>query len=122
MAAVRGRETKPERAVRSALHALGLRFRLYLASLPGSPDIVLRRYYTVVLVHGCFWHGHGCPRGKAPSSRLDSGFPSLPVIVSGMRDRLRSCRLLDGAFWSYGNAKRRTKRNSHNGWRGCSSA
>jgi DNA mismatch endonuclease, patch repair protein len=77
MAAVRGRDTTPERAVRSALHALGLRFRLHQASLPGSPDIVLRRHQTVVLVHGCFWHGHDCPRGKVPSTRPDFWLPKL---------------------------------------------
>ncbi|WP_307614393.1 very short patch repair endonuclease [Variovorax boronicumulans] len=68
MAAVRGRDTGPELAVRKMLHGLGLRFRLHRPGLPGTPDIVLPRHYSVVLVHGCFWHGHTCPRGRVPSS------------------------------------------------------
>lgn len=96
MAAVRSRDTKPERAVRRELHALGLRFRLHQASLPGSPDIVLRRHHTVVLVHGCFWHGHDCPRGKAPSTRLDFWLPKL----AGNRQRdARQKRELQALGW-----------------------
>jgi DNA mismatch endonuclease (patch repair protein) len=69
MAAVRSRNTAPEMLVRSILHAIGLRFRLHQISLPSSPDIVLKRHRTIVLVHGCFWHGHSCRRGKQPTSR-----------------------------------------------------
>lgn len=71
MAAVRSRDTKPELVVRRILHDLGLRFRLHQDSLPGTPDIVLKRHNTVVLVHGCFWHGHTCPRGKVPTSNAE---------------------------------------------------
>ena len=77
MAAVHSRDTKPERVVRSILHSLGLRFRLHQPLLPGSPDIVLRRHKAVVLVHGCFWHGHDCGRGKVPSTRQDFWLPKL---------------------------------------------
>ncbi|MDE1947966.1 MAG: DNA mismatch endonuclease Vsr [Burkholderiales bacterium] len=60
-----GREnTAPELAVRRYLHACGLRFRVHDARLPGRPDIVLARRHSVVFVHGCFWHGHGCAHGK----------------------------------------------------------
>ena len=68
MAAVKGQNTKPEVAVRCALHAAGHRFRLYRRDLPGRPDIVLPRHRLVVFVHGCFWHGHECRRGGRPSS------------------------------------------------------
>jgi DNA mismatch endonuclease (patch repair protein) len=68
MAAVRGRNTLPEISVRKALFAAGYRFRLHDRRLPGKPDIVLPKYRTVVMVHGCFWHGHSCRRGKRPSS------------------------------------------------------
>ena len=68
MAAVRTRDTKPEREVRSLMHGLGLRFRLHDRRLAGTPDIVLRRHRTVVFVHGCFWHGHVCKRDKMPKS------------------------------------------------------
>lgn len=83
MAAVRRRDTAPEMLVRSYMHRMGLRFRLHDTSLPGSPDIILRRHNTVVFVHGCFWHGHGCPRGKAPSTRQEFWLPKL------MRNRKR---------------------------------
>lgn len=71
MSAVRSRDTIPEKLVRTALHHLGYRFRLHDKSLPGSPDIVLRKHQAVVLVHGCFWHGHkGCRRAARPSSNV----------------------------------------------------
>jgi DNA mismatch endonuclease, patch repair protein len=70
MSRIRGRDTGPERAVRSLLHRLGYRFRLHGTKLPGRPDIVLARYRTVVLVHGCFWHRHRhCPLAYTPKSR-----------------------------------------------------
>ena len=69
MAAVRGKNTKPELAVRRILHAAGFRYKLHAKDLPGRPDIVLPRHGTVILVHGCFWHGHGCQRFRLPSTR-----------------------------------------------------
>lgn len=63
MSRVRSTNTKPEIVVRRVLHGLGLRFRLHRSDLPGKPDIVLARHRTIVLVHGCFWHGHNCRRG-----------------------------------------------------------
>jgi DNA mismatch endonuclease (patch repair protein) len=63
MQAVKGRDTRPERLVRSILHGLGCRFALHRADLPGKPDIVMPARERVVLVHGCFWHGHTCARG-----------------------------------------------------------
>ena len=71
MSAVRSKNTKPEMYVRSTLHNNGLRFRLYRKDLPGSPDIVLPRFKTVIFVNGCFWHGHDCPKGRRPASNLD---------------------------------------------------
>jgi DNA mismatch endonuclease, patch repair protein len=71
MAGVRQRHTAPELLVRKVLHSLGLRFRLHKRDLPGSPDIVLQRWKTVILVHGCFWHRHGCNRTTTPSTRSD---------------------------------------------------
>ena len=69
MSAIRGRDTTPERLVRSALHHHGLRFRLHVRGLPGCPDIVLPRYRTVILVHGCFWHRHiGCAKSTLPAT------------------------------------------------------
>lgn len=72
MSLVRSRDTSPELAVRQALHAAGYRFRLHRKDLPGRPDIVLPRYRTAVQVHGCFWHGHQCRRGRrVPSTNTD---------------------------------------------------
>jgi DNA mismatch endonuclease, patch repair protein len=63
MRAVKSRDTAPEMKVRKAAHALGLRFRLNRADLPGKPDLVFPAKRTALFVHGCFWHGHNCPRG-----------------------------------------------------------
>ena len=72
MSRVKGKDTKPEKVVRSALHSLGYRFRLYRKNLPGSPDIVLPKYRTAIFVHGCFWHRHpGCPKATTPKSNLE---------------------------------------------------
>ena len=66
MSLVRSKDTAPEKAVRSALHEEGFRFRLDVASMPGKPDIVLTKYRTAIFVHGCLWHGHGCRRFRWP--------------------------------------------------------
>ena len=72
MAAIKGANTKPEMRVRSALHALGYRFRLHRKQLPGRPDIVLPRHRVVIFVHGCFWHSHSCRWGAVkPKTRAD---------------------------------------------------
>ena len=68
MAGIRGKDTKPELVIRSALHRRGLRFRLHDASLPGKPDLVLPKFRTVVFIHGCFWHRHECQYFKWPGS------------------------------------------------------
>ncbi|OYY43025.1 MAG: very short patch repair endonuclease [Rhodospirillales bacterium 24-66-33] len=69
MAGIRGKNTKPELTIRSILHRLGYRFRLHVRDLPGRPDIVLPKWNAVILVHGCFWHGHDCHLFKMPSTR-----------------------------------------------------
>ena len=71
MAAIRGTNTKPELAVRGFLHAKGFRFRLHRNDLPGKPDIVLPKFRTVIFVHGCFWHLHGCKNTVAPKTRSE---------------------------------------------------
>ena len=72
MRAVKSSNTTPEIAVRRAAHALGLRFRLNRSDLPGKPDLVFPARKTAVFVHGCFWHGHDCPRGaRMPASNRD---------------------------------------------------
>ena len=75
MSRVRGRDTKPEIALRSMLHRLGYRFTVNgprNRSLPGKPDIVLPKYRCVIFMHGCFWHGHeNCPHFRLPKSRRE---------------------------------------------------
>lgn len=68
MSQIRGRHTKPELILRRGLHARGMRFRLHRKELPGRPDIVFPKYRAVLLVHGCFWHGHGCQMFKWPDT------------------------------------------------------
>lgn len=71
MSRIRSKDTKPELLLRKALHARGFRFRLDDKKLPGKPDIVLRRYHTVIFVHGCFWHRHdGCKVATTPKSNV----------------------------------------------------
>ncbi len=72
MAQVKGKNTKPEKFIRSLLHGMGYRFRLHNKQLPGKPDIVLQKYKAVIFVHGCFWHGHqGCKRATIPATRAE---------------------------------------------------
>jgi len=71
MASVPPKDTTPERAVRRLLHASGLRFRINVKAMPGTPDIVLRRWKTVIFVHGCFWHAHGCALSRSPKRNTD---------------------------------------------------
>lgn len=72
MAAVKGKNTKPEIAIRKLLHAQGYRFRLHRKDLPGKPDIVLPKYKTVIFINGCFWHQHeGCKHAAIPATNRD---------------------------------------------------
>lgn len=70
MAKVKQKNTDPEQVVGKFLFSKGFRYRKNVKSLPGSPDIVLVKYKTVIFVHGCFWHGHTCKAGHLPSSNL----------------------------------------------------
>lgn len=71
MSGIKGKNTGPEKLIRSGLHQAGFRFALHRRDLPGKPDIVLPKYKAVVLVHGCFWHGHHCPLFKVPKTRTE---------------------------------------------------
>ncbi|SRR5258708_9991453 len=69
MAAIKGKDTRPEIAVRSILDALRIRYELHRPDLPGKPDIVLPRRKKVLLVHGCFWHVHRCRYGRVTPAK-----------------------------------------------------
>jgi DNA mismatch endonuclease (patch repair protein) len=96
MSRIRGRDTKPEMLLRKGLHAAGFRFRLHDSKLPGRPDLVLSRYRAVVQVHGCFWHGHDCPRFRWPASRPEFW---VSKIEGNRRRDLRAHEELRQAGW-----------------------
>lgn len=97
MRSIRGTDTAPELLVRSALHRRGFRFRIHVRGLPGRPDIVLPRYRTAILVHGCFWHRH--PRCRcATVPRTRTAYWSAKFAANRRRDR-RTVRALERAGW-----------------------
>jgi DNA mismatch endonuclease (patch repair protein) len=69
MSGIRGKDTKPELVIRKGLFARGFRYRLHDKRLPGRPDLVFPKYNAVILVQGCFWHGHNCVLFKWPKTR-----------------------------------------------------
>lgn len=77
MQSVRTADTGPELTVRRLLHGLGYRYRLHPGKLPGRPDIVFPGRRSAIFVHGCFWHGHECQKGRAPKSKLEYWGPKL---------------------------------------------
>ena len=86
MAAVRSKDTKPELAVRSLVHALGYRYRLHVSSLPGKPDLVFPGRRKIIFVHGCFWHRHArCRYATSPKTRSD--FWQEKFLTNVVRDR-----------------------------------
>ncbi|MCK0166223.1 very short patch repair endonuclease [Jannaschia sp. S6380] len=96
MQSVRGRDTKPEMLIRSGLHARGLRYRLHHRGLPGKPDLVFPKHRALILVHGCFWHGHACPLFKWPKTRQE--FWHEKIEGNRTRDR-RTIEALHQAGW-----------------------
>ncbi len=91
MSRVRHKDTKPEMVVRRLTHSLGYRYRLHRRDLPGQPDVVFPSRRKIILVHGCFWHQHGCPIYRYPKSRLEFWAPKLERNVR--RDRENQARL-----------------------------
>ena len=96
MAGIRGKDTKPELAIRSALHSLGFRFRLHRKDLPGRPDLVFPKHKAVIFVHGCFWHGHGCHLFKWPGTR--SEFWREKISSNVRRDHWHFSALTDSGW------------------------
>ncbi|MGM9701238.1 MAG: very short patch repair endonuclease [Prevotella sp.] len=97
MAAIRGRDTRPEMVVRKFLFGRGFRYRLNHPWLPGHPDLVLRKYRTVIFVNGCFWHGHeGCRWFKMPKTNTD--FWQAKIMRNRERD-VREMRQLSSMGW-----------------------
>jgi DNA mismatch endonuclease (patch repair protein) len=97
MARVRSKNTEPERKVRRLVYAMGFRYRLHVRNLAGTPDMVFRKLRKAIFVHGCFWHGHTCARGSAPSSNVN--FWLQKIAANRCRDH-RSQELLRANGWS----------------------
>ena len=85
MSHVKNKNTSPELKLRSILHVAGYRFRINKKNLPGCPDIVLPKYKVAIFVHGCFWHGHDCSRGRRPQTNVD--FWNKKINKNMERDR-----------------------------------
>ena len=96
MSRIKNKNTKPELLVRSLLHKEGYRFRLHKKDLPGSPDIVLKKYKTVIFINGCLWHGHECPRGKLPDSNYEYWKTKIDANIE--RDKKNFEKLQSGGW------------------------
>jgi DNA mismatch endonuclease, patch repair protein len=95
MRRIRSKDTLPEIKVRSMLHRLGFRFRLHRKDLPGTPDVVLPKFRTVIFVHGCFWHQHpGCKDASRPSTRQDYWLPKLDRNIKRDKKSLSELKAL----------------------------
>lgn len=92
MARIRKTNTKPEIIVRKGLFKNGLRFRIHSRSLPGCPDIVLKKHKVIVFVNGCFWHAHvGCKLNRMPKTRTDYWIPK--ITKNAARDSISKTKL-----------------------------
>ena len=97
MSRVKNRGTSAELYVRKALWSAGFRYRVNVRSLPGIPDLVLRRYHTVVMVQGCFWHGHSCRKGqRRPASNQD--FWNSKLDANAARDAANQAKLKESGW------------------------
>lgn len=97
MAAIKSKDTGPELVIRKALHRLGYRYTLHQRDLPGKPDVVFPSRWKALFVHGCFWHGHNCSKGRSP--KTNRAFWRNKVRNNKSRD-LRTSRALRRAGWS----------------------
>jgi DNA mismatch endonuclease, patch repair protein len=98
MSRVKSKHTLPEILVRRYLHSKGFRFRLHVKELPGKPDIVLPKYKSIILVHGCFWHGHsGCAKARLPKTRTEWWEKKMNYNI--VKDA-KTKRLLKKSGWS----------------------
>ena len=97
MSAVRTKDTGPEFIVRKLLSAQGYRYRLHRKDLPGCPDIVFPSRRKAMFIHGCFWHGHRCAKGRLPKSRLRYW---KPKIIGNKKRDVRNLSKLRRLGWS----------------------
>jgi DNA mismatch endonuclease (patch repair protein) len=101
MSRIRSKNTKPEMLVRSWLHRQGYRFRLHDKTLPGKPDIVLKKYKTVIFVNGCFWHGHkNCKFAKLPTSNIKFWKMKITGNIENDKHKIKKLRKLGWTVYS----------------------
>jgi DNA mismatch endonuclease (patch repair protein) len=86
MRAVKSKDTKPELLLRKALFRRGFRYRLNARDLPGSPDLVFPKHGAILFVHGCFWHGHSCKRGRR-APKTNAAYWRAKIVKNKLRDR-----------------------------------
>lgn len=96
MAGISSKDTNPEMIVRKGLFKRGFRYRLHMSGIPGTPDLVLKKYSALILVNGCFWHGHDCHLFKWPKTRPD--FWKRKIRGNMERDR-RNIQLYGELGW-----------------------
>jgi DNA mismatch endonuclease (patch repair protein) len=99
MAAIRGKNTRPELTIRRGLHRMGFRFRIHDSRLPGKPDLVFSRYRAALFINGCFWHGHDCYLFKWPGTRVE--FWRAKITRNCEVDRLTKERLSEAGWRVY---------------------
>lgn len=91
MSGIRSKDTQPEMRVRRFLHSKGFRYRLHVRNLPGTPDICLPKYRTVIFVQGCFWHRHkGCRLAYMPASNVEKWREKFKQNIHRDRKNLRA--------------------------------
>lgn len=96
MRQIKSKNTKPEILVRKFLHANGFRYRLHVKGLPGTPDIVLPKYNTIIFVHGCFWHGHsGCKYFVVPKTKTDWWTKKIESNISNDCKAMDALKMLE---------------------------
>ena len=87
----KSKNTKPEKLIRSILYKNGYRFRIHVKNLPGKPDVVLHKYKTILNVHGCYWHYHGCAHSNIPKTKTQYWIERLEL--NKKRDFLNKSKL-----------------------------
>lgn len=97
MSKIKNKDTGIEVLVRKRLFSMGFRYRLNVATLPGKPDIVLKKYNSVIFVNGCYWHGHNCKDGHLPKSNIDFWKEKIGKNIE--RDQ-RNYKLLQDMGWN----------------------
>lgn len=116
MSRITSKDTSPEMAVRKTLHKMGYRYSLHVPSLPGKPDIVLKKHQTAIFVNGCFWHQHrGCKRLAMPKANIKYWKPKLKKNIEKQKEDTKQLKK-EGwkvhVIWECGtkNEERLTKR------------